>query len=242
MGDVMATKGFTKIDNSIIFDSELSLEALGLYIKLQHLASIPNFSIKRDYIKSISGYGETAFRRVWKELKDKGVLTEVKTRSKGKYEYTYTLTGQADNKKAAIPEEQKKHKQKHIDSDGNAPIKGQVSLDDVLAEQQESESLEKEDIASVAEVTGFTNEESEELLKAANNDVHKVIEGHKYALSQSSVKNIFKYTRWAIKNNMTPREVKPVINSIFNSFQQRTYDFDKLEKALLYGEPYDLPA
>ena len=236
----MATKGFTKINNSIIFDTDLSLEALGLYIKLQHLSTIDNFSIKRDYIKSISGYGETAFRRVWKELKDKGVLIETKTSIKGRYEYMYTLKTYEGATREVAPV--KKKKSKHVDSNGDAPLDGQVHIDDVLGVDKQEVTV-KEEIQVVAEVTGLKDIEAAELLKVANNDVTKVIECHKYTVAQSGVKNIFSYTKWAIKNNKVLKSTKEYhTKGSFNDYHQRTYDFDKLERALLYGEPYELPA
>lgn len=232
----MSTKGFTKIDNCILLDTELSLESKGLYAILKHLSTVPNFSIKRDHIKSISGYGETAFRRVWKELKDKGLLIETKSRNKGKYEYRYTLkTNISENTKEVIVPV--KEKPQHVDSDGNAPIEGQINLDEVI---------EADNTDIVSKVTGFNELQSKELLQIANNDLDKVVNGHRYTMSQEEVKNIFAYTKWAIRNNKaiverSKRNEQPV-KSTFNYFRQRKYDFDKLEMALLYGEPYELPA
>jgi hypothetical protein len=239
----MTTKGFTKIDNLIIFDRELSLEALGLYVKVQHLASIDNFKIQRNYIKSISGYGETAFRRVWKELKDKGILLETKTINKGRYEYSYTLKTNHITAKVNAPEEENI---KHVDSDGNAPITGQVHINEVLVEEKEELPEEvEENIKAILEATGFNKFQATELLMTASNDVIKVISCYDYTVSQSDVKNIFNYTKWAIKNNKlfntstVPKECK---KTNFADYEQRTYDFGKLEKALLYGEQYELPA
>ncbi len=234
----MATKGFTKIDNLIIFDLGLSLEAIGLYVKLQHLSSIDNFSIKRAYIKSISGYGETAFRRVWKELKDKCILLETKTSNKGRYEYSYILKTNHNIGKAITPTEEKKHK--YSDSDGNIPINGQMYIDDILGKQ---ETTTNENAEVVEGTTGFNKCQSTELLKEANNDVNKVTECYQYALGQIDVKNIFSYTKWAIKNYKSfiikPQDYK---KTNFADYQQRLYDYDKLERALVYGEQYELPA
>ena len=70
------TKGNTYLENTILFDKKLSLEGIGLYAILKHYSTIPNFQIQREHIKLISGYGETAFRRVWKELKEANLLIE----------------------------------------------------------------------------------------------------------------------------------------------------------------------
>ncbi|KZL93578.1 hypothetical protein [Clostridium magnum] len=234
----MTTKGFTKINNSIIFNADLSLEAIGLYVKLQYLSTIDNFSIKRDYIRSISGYGETAFRRVWKELKDKGVLIETKSRSKGRYEYKYTL--KTDNTaKVTAPTEEKKPK--HIDSDGNTPLDGQVNIDDVIGADQQEKPVINKNTAEIVKATGFDDSQAKELLKLANNNESKVIESYNYTLKQREVRNTFNYTKWVIANKINVQESNTV-KSTFNNFKQRQYDFDRLKKALLYGEPYELPA
>lgn len=237
----MATRGFTKIDNSIVFDLDLSLEALGLYIKIKHLATIENFKIRRDHIKSISGYGETAFRRVWKELKDKGVLVETISRNKGKYEYTYTL------EKEDIKTENSKKKEKVktvVDSDGNIPLDGQVHITDLIAQEQSAE-ITNEEVEEISKETGFKDTEAIEILKIANNNITKVKECFRYVISQENVKNIFNYTKWAIKNNVkySSSDKVPGIKkkSTFDNFTPRKYDFNKLERALLYGEPYELP-
>lgn len=230
----MATNGFTKIDNSIIFDSSLSLEALGLYIKLSHFSNIDNFSIKRDYIKSISGYGETAFRRVWKELKDKGLLIETKENNKGRYKYSYILKANKNTTKVNDQEENKKH----LDSDGNAPIDGQVYIDEVI------EETENKDIELIEQKTNFNKQQIKELLKVANNNIEKIIESYNYTIEQDKVKNVFSYTKWVIKNSKSFSKYKrqDYRKDNFNNYQQRNYDFAKLERALLYGEEYELPA
>ncbi len=234
----MTTKGFTKIDNYILLDTDLSLEAKGLYAILKHLSTIPNFKIARNYVKSISGYGETAFRRVWKELKEIGLLIEIKARNKGKYVYTYTLNASTfENTKEKVPA--KKVEPKYIDSDGNIPIKGQVNIDDVIQEIP----IENGDVKLVSEFTGFTTTQSKEILTEAKNNVPKVMGCYRYVKEQSNVKNAFSYTKWAVNNlvkqvNITSNKKE----SSFNNFKQRSYDFERLEKALLYGEAYELPA
>lgn len=222
----MDAKGFTKIDNKILFDSNLSLEAIGLYIKIKHLYSIPNFVIRREYIKSISGYGETAFRRVWKELKEKGVLTEIKNRNKGKYEYTYILKN-AEKSKTTVKDD-KSNKTTDLNQE---PVKqNELVTDNKL-------------VSKVVEETEFTKEEAAELLDNAKCDAIKVIECYKYTISQNYVKNVFRYTKWAIKNNKLFSNIKSTgyKNSTFGNYSQRIYDFNKLERALLYGEKYNLP-
>ena len=220
------TKGFTKVDNNILLNSSLSLEAKGLYSILKHLSTIPNFIIRRDYVKGISGYGETAFRRVWKELKEKGLLLETKLREKGRYIYKYVLNTKEEIKKLKAPEEKQP-----VDNVGRKmhDTKQEMSVTDL-------------DIKTISKSTGFTDGQSKEVLEAANNNTSKVMESYQYAKEQNDVRNIFKYTKWAVKNlanhvNIFSNKKEPS----FNNFKQRTYDFKKLESALLHGEFYELP-
>lgn len=233
----MATKGFTKIDNSIIFDSNLSLEAIGLYVKLKYLSSIPDFKIKRDHIKSISGYGETAFRRVWKELKDKEILIENKLRVSGRYEFIFTLKNSEVSKKKSknlIEEELKKPK----DSDGNTPLEGQLSIDDVLEEI----SLDK--IQLVTNETEFNEKQVKELLRVA--DVRTIINYFRYVKSKGEeIKNIFSYTKKLIVDKIDIVKHKATNKfSSFNNYQQREYtkeQFISMEWKLLgWGEPSEV--
>jgi hypothetical protein len=239
----MVTKGFTKIDNCILLDSDLSLEAKGLYAMIKHLSTIPNFKIARDYVKKISGYGETAFRRVWKELKEARLLLENKLRDKGKYVYQYTLKNDETETKTKALVKGTEHK--YLDSDGNVPIQGQVNIDDVLVEKQKEVPGIDENVAVVSEATGFTNLEAIKLLKEAENNVTKVMESYVYVKAQKNIKNLFNYTKWVIKNGIVNQHINGSVNnkvSTFNNFKHREYDFDRLEKALLYGEQYELPA
>ena len=238
----MATKGFTKIENSIIFDLELTPAAFMLYAVVKHYASIEGFKINREHIKSVSGYGETAFRRAWKELKDKGLLIQGKERAKGKFEYTYYLEGGKPSKaKDLVSKDDGKI---HIDSDGNKTLKGQVTIDDVLPQGEEDKQVKNENVDVISEGTGLNEKQSKELLKAAGDDITKVFESYKYVMQQRQIKNIFGYTKWAIKNINTIGGVRGSSGGkgYFNNYKQRTYDFNKLERALLYGEEYELPA
>lgn len=232
----METKGFSQIDNKLIFDLGLTGNAFLLYAKIQYHSNKKNFKLNREHIKAISGYGETAFRKAWKELKDKGILIQTKKRIKGKFVYEYILKFKVQSKKQreeVVKNAPIKGKpQKPVDSDGNDPVEGQIYVGDVLEDKEE---IGTENIAIVSQETRFNKKESQELLKAANNDVAKVIECHKYSLSQSNVKNIFNYTKWSIKNNKTLNSV-PASNvkvDKFNDYPQRDYNFASLEAALL---------
>ncbi|WP_045516336.1 hypothetical protein [Clostridium sporogenes] len=226
----METKGFSQIDNRVIFDLGLSGNAFLLYAKIQHHASKKDFELNREHIKSISGYGETAFRKAWKELKDKGILVQTRKRVQGKFIYEYDLNFKVEPKKQK-KKEVKKEQQKPVDSDGDVPMEGQMYIYDVLEDIEEDTS---QNILIVSKETGFNEKESCKLLEVANNDVDKVLECYKYVLSQKDVKNIFSYTKWSIRNNKTLNNVFASNKvDIFNDFEQRNYDFKKLENLLI---------
>lgn len=222
------SNGFTKIDNSIIENENLSFDAKGIYMVISRYISIPNFKINKSHIKSVTGLGLIRFNRAWKELKENGLLIQTKRSVNGKFEYTYSL----GKEKSTAPVENKP-KEKPVDSDGNAPIEGQIYIDEVI------EPVDK-DVDIVTKETGFDKSNARELLKAASNNILKIIQAYKYALQQSNVKNLFKYTLWCIKNNVCHKENR-VKTSTFNDYRQREYNYDKLERALLYGEEYELP-
>ncbi|EPY2273652.1 hypothetical protein ACXAUS_002520 [Clostridium sporogenes] len=223
----MSSKNFTQVDNRVLDDENISFEAKGVYTILVRQYSKPEFKLYKSHIQKLTGLGETRFNRAWKELKEKGILTQVKKRVKGKFVYEYILQT-AENK-----EEVKEEPQKPVESEGNAPIEGQVYIDDVI------EEFENDSVEEVAKETEFNKLQSSELLKLAKNDINKIIQCHKYALRQNNVRNIFYYTKWCIKNNKTLNRISASNIKVdkFNDYPQRDYNFTALESALL-GKEY----
>ncbi|WP_373899257.1 hypothetical protein ACER0A_002315 [Haloimpatiens sp. FM7315] len=221
--------GFTKIDNSIIESENLSFDAKGIYMVISRYISIPGFKINKSHIKSVTGLGPIRFNRAWKELKEKGLLIQVKKSINGKFVYEYSLKTQGVK---ATPVEE--NKPTHIDSNGNAPIEGQIDIDEIIEPSIEKDVVTNEtttDETIVSKETGFDTKQSKELLKIAGNNILKIIQAYKYTMQQNNVKNLFKYTLWCIKNNIASKESKP--KSAFNDFSQRKYNFEELERRLL---------
>lgn len=83
---------FTMVSNSVIEDRSLSLKAKGLYLIIKHYITIPNFTLNKNYLISLSKEGERAFNSTWKELKDRGYLKQYRLKGKdGKWIYEYEL-------------------------------------------------------------------------------------------------------------------------------------------------------
>lgn len=206
------TNGKTFLENTIIFDKGLSLEAIGLYAIIKYYSTISNFQIKREHIKSVSGYGETAFRRVWKELKENNILKEHKKRVNGKFDYEFTLltSGKSEDKKSKV------------DSNGQTPLDGQIGVEEAL------EQVEKEEINKIIKATGVTEEEAREELRVVK--------------SKEGIKDVVQYTIGTINNKKrTEKELEKTIANkkqeinpkSFNNFPAREYDYADLEIKLL---------
>ena len=225
------SKGFTQIDNTIL-DIGLSMEALGLYIQIKRHITKKNWEIKREYCKSISGMGETAFRRVWKELQDNGLLLSECTRVGGKFQYNFSLKCSLnDDKKEKAPTTKapaKKKAPKKKDKDQAEKVEvleGQVSVEEVLEAQEPTEAKEPTDVEKVVNATGCTIDKAKEVLEYAvaskkNNPVG-------FAISAIN-------GNWKLENKET-NGVNPIR---FNNFKGREYDYDKLEAMLLGYEDY----
>lgn len=210
---------YTKIDNSVLLNENLSLEAKGLYSIIKYYSTIPGFSLNREHIKSISGYGETAFRRVWNELKESGLLEHTKTRKNGRIHHVFTLVVEKVTKKSK--EEVKDHKP--LDSDGNEPLEGQVYIDEVL----------ERNIELLKDETGLNKEQCLEVLNECDNNIVKVLEKWSIVKKLNYQKPFYALVK-AIKENWTnnKKEVKKN-NSKFFNFESHDYDYDELEMQLL---------
>lgn len=210
-------KGYAKIDNEIYLNPNISGPACKVYLIVKHYSTIPGFKIIREKIKAFSGFGETMFRRAWKELKELGLLLESKIVVNGRYEWRYKLKGQEVNKK----------KEKVA-----ALVEGKENL------------YAADDIQAVKNITNLSEEQCAELLKIAKGDIKKIEESYRYTSNKSGVKSLYGYLKWVIKHLDLCNTVSSSINKIkstFNNFSQRTYDFVKLENAIHYGEAYELP-
>ena len=212
------TNGKTFLENTIIFDKGLSLEAIGLYAIIKHYSTISDFQIRRDHIKSVSGYGETAFRRVWKELKDTNLLLEHKKRINGKFEYEFTLS----TEECSTAKEIKKTKKNQSKKEDFKILDGQVTIEEAL-EEAKSKELTLE----------------EELAKETSAPIEEVKEAVEYA-KDNNARDIKAYVKKCLDNNWHKQIKRAESNEInpfkFNNFKAREYDYDSLEAQLLGHE------
>ena len=212
----MATKGFTKISNSVLFDLNLSANAFMIYSTLVNLSTRKNFIIKRDYVKHLVAMGEKSFAKAWKQLKDLGLLLMKRTREGKKWNYEFSLS-----EKTSIKNKNKKDGKKKndapIDSDGEKPLDGQVHADELLdsatPELQDNEvtSVDPKEVELISNETGLEKENAEQLLKIA--EPKKILEVYEYAKSRA--KNLYSFMFKAIKDNWNIQSVvSPVYENI----------------------------
>ena len=69
---------FTQISNTVLTDTNLSFKAIGLYCKINHYITIPNFDLYKAFLVKNSKEGQKAFENAWKELKDSGYLIQTR--------------------------------------------------------------------------------------------------------------------------------------------------------------------
>ncbi len=247
----MSNSNFTIISNDFLDRTDISLETMMVYIKIKRHIQKNNWEIKKEHIKKESGLGNKAFNRVWKELIDKELLISKCIRNSGKFNYIHTLNisketdksnkesklfANENKEKNLIKEDQKIKKDKKInvdsnvdsvDSNGQRPLDGQISVEEALKE------VEKEEINKIIQATGVTEQEAEEELRITK--------------SKEGIKNIVQYTIGTINNKKRiEKELesqgsnrKQEINPLkFNNFEGREYDYSRLEAMLLGYEKY----
>jgi len=174
-----------------------------------------------DIMKAFNTTSKNRISTTIKKLEKKGLI-EVDRRYKNN---RYKIVGIDD----FINTTDKKCKPK--DSDGNAPLDGQVHFSELTEEE-----------SKVIDITGFTNKQAKSLLKVAKDKADKVVDAFNYAVNKGA-DNLYSYTLWAINNiNKIKTSFKPVENegwnpkTKFDNFEPREYDWNLLEKKLLGWE------
>ncbi|MDZ4993310.1 hypothetical protein GNF80_10080 [Clostridium perfringens] len=222
----MTTKrGFTKVDNSILFNSNLSNNSKLIYIFIKHYSSISNFKLSKSLLLKDSGLSKNTLEKSLKELKEKGLIFLNSERHGSKNIYWYSLLEVKDIKTKQIDT-------KPIDSDGNTPLKNQLHIDDIAKIVQNP--VEKENKLTI----------EERLVKATKANIERVRQAIKYAEKNNAV-NVYEYALKTIKHNWDLHK-NHINNKVVNfcNFKQREYDYDLLEKQLLGWDndsEYELP-
>ena len=98
----MEYNGYTKLDNVILYDSNISAQAKILYMQFINYSTIPNFVIRKATMIKVSGMKLNTFDKYLKELKDLKLVEVHATRVGNKYEYHYTVAANLEDQKEEI--------------------------------------------------------------------------------------------------------------------------------------------
>lgn len=93
----MTIKGFTKADNSILFNSNLSNNAKLVYIQIKYYSNLEGFRLSKALILKDSQLSVNTFDKVIKELKDAGLVIQNVAKD-GKRNIYWYITTEAEAK------------------------------------------------------------------------------------------------------------------------------------------------
>lgn len=210
------TKDYLKFRNAIKKDTNLSLEegymleTLFDYYNVSMGYAFPSYEILMSDLKTRR---KAKVSKLLKALVKKGYILITKVGKKNTYKLLkYLFLNQPP-----------------VDSNGNAPLYGQIHISELTEEENKVIEL------------GFTEKQAKSLLKKAKDKVDKIVEAFNYA-TEKGADNLYSYTLWAINNvSKIKNTFKPVVEdnegwnpkTKFDNFKPREYDWDSLEKRLL---------
>ena len=83
---------FTAASNTVLFDERLDMDTKTLHNMINYFISIPDFVLYKGHLQRVTGLGQRAFNRMWKQLKENGYLVQHKLKGeKGMFYYEYEL-------------------------------------------------------------------------------------------------------------------------------------------------------
>ncbi|EDT27329.1 hypothetical protein OQL12_002497 [Clostridium perfringens] len=234
----MDIKGFTKADNSILFNTNLSNNAKLIYLQIKYYSSIPNFKLSKFVILKDSGLSVNTFNKVIKELKEAGLVKQVTERNGKSNIYWYTLAEfKVEKEKIEIKNKKKINTKKSNSDDNNEVLEGQLHIDDVIGSNYAEKIENKENMIDLEK-----KEDNEEvrLMKTTGEPMDRVIHAIKYALKRQA-KDLYSYALRSIQNDWDNYYSKKKVQKNYQNkknireanFTQREYDFNSLESKLL---------
>lgn len=83
--------GFTKAENNILFNNDISPQAFRLYLQFKYYACIPKFRVCKSLMIKVSALVGKTFDKYWKEFKDLGLIKINSERCGKKNLYWFSL-------------------------------------------------------------------------------------------------------------------------------------------------------
>ena len=135
--------GFTKAENSIIFNNDISPQAFRLYLQFKYYAYIPKFKVCKSLMIKVSGLVDKTFDKYWKELKDLGLIKINSERCGKKNLYWFSLIIHKDiDKLDVISNDSKKAVNEKLSSSRQNNILDEIRKKLSLKDKKESKSEE----------------------------------------------------------------------------------------------------
>jgi plasmid replication initiation protein len=205
-----------------------------IYELLKQYRSIGERTFSIDELKNLLAIGEHEYK-MYSHLKSRVILPareELKYKTDISFNYEELKSGRKVTgvrfiilPNNSIIETKKDYSEQRSNNSNDSSGNIDVSIDKI----QMVKSIIKEDITEL---------EASSILNAANGEIRIIKEKYEIAKVTREIKNLVPWMKDAIKNDYQPPKRKTKTDT-FNNFEQRTYDFDKLEKKLLGWEDQD---
>lgn len=212
-----------RLENILSLKSKYSLRLFEL-LKSNEYKKI--WKIELDELKKLLGATEKSYS-VYQNVKNRIILQaqkELKKKTDINFDFEEIKTGR---KVTAL--------RFYIHQNRIKPINNAMIIEEVSATVSEDNEQEKEDIEKIIYMMKAENIkelDAIKIYKAANGDINKIQEKYDLSKSMPGIKNIVGWIIKAIKEDYHAIKGKGKIDN-FNNFEQRQYDFEKLERKLL---------
>lgn len=175
-------KGFTKANNAILFNSNLSNNLKLVYIQIKFYSNIDGFKLSKTLILKDSQLSVNTFDKVIKELRQAGLVFQY-TEKQGKKNIYWYSTNELNT---------------GIDSNGNKVIDNQIDITEVTGEAEKIKAVKQ------SRQIKIDNHENVRLVRNAVKEFKKKAKYNKNEkfLSAKTIRNIliqeYSITKWIL--------------------------------------------
>lgn len=259
------TKDYLKFRNAIKKDYNLTIEEAFLYESLYDSLNIYlgySYLGYKDIMLELRTKRKIKVSNLLKSLVAKGYIYKKRNGIRNNYYLKkYVFMYDSANKKSydlSYKEDNEKNddnnfklstgsKEMPVDSNGQEPVKDQIHF---------SECENVDDVETYEKITalGYTTKQAKELITAAKNNITRVIKSIEYSRKRGKA-NAIAYVKWCINNfdliaktfnknnscsNKFYKEKNNDKRGSFYNIEERQYNYNNLERALLYGEDLNI--
>ncbi|WP_415293145.1 helix-turn-helix domain-containing protein (plasmid) [Clostridium perfringens] len=220
---------YLQFDKTILHDNTLTCQERMVYAIICSYETIKGFKTSKGLIAKEIGKGYKTTQKILSRLRELGLVSLKKIREGSKYIYYYVSKAfESKLEVKEVKEEIKEVKETVVapkDSDGNAPINGQVHINEFV----EGEILEVEKEATKEGLNADLGT-IREAIEVADNYDKKITNRTKFILG--TIRNLLTNK----KTNKANPNFKKQKSLTCHNFSQREYDWESLESELLgYG-------